>query len=235
MKDQIDSLPDLINEDQKLYGINFDDSPNLLNEIIGKTNSRMEPFISRTTISNTEILFNPTTNITKKNIDFPELKKKSFLKKLLISHDSKCKSIFDIIVLILINISSLRILYDFCFVETDKNNNNLFINKPSYYFIEFLFIIFIILQFFQTYQDPSTLLIINDYKYIALKYIKGWFFIDLLSIIPFELFISSSNTNLKYLKIIRFLRLPKFVQTIDIKRFDNLATSFLTKGENENA
>ena len=235
MKDQKDSLPDFINEEQKLFGLSFNDSPNLLNEIIGKTNSRMQAFTSRTSISNTEILFNPNINLTKKNVDFPDLKEKSLYQKLLISHDSKFKSFFDIIVLIMVNISSLIILYDFCFVETDKDNKNLFTNKPLYYVIEFLFIIFIILQFFQTYQDPSTLLIINDFKYIALKYIKGWFFVDLLSIIPFELFISSSNTNLKYLKIIRFLRLPKFVQTIDIKRFDNLATSFLTKGENENA
>ena len=30
------------------------------------------------------------------------------------------------------------------------------------------------------------------------------------------------------------IQLPKFLQTIDVKRFDNLAKSFLTKGENEN-
>ena len=150
MKDQKDSLPDLINEEQKLFGFNFNDSPNLLNEIIGKTNSRMQAFTSRTSISNTEILFNPNINLTKKNVDFPDLKEKSFYRKLLIGHDSKFKSFFDIIVLIMVNISSLIILYDFCFVETDKDNKNLFINKPLYYVIEFLFIIFIILQFFQT-------------------------------------------------------------------------------------
>ena len=200
MKGQIDSLPDLINDEQKLCGLSFNDCPNLFNEIIGKTNSRMEPFTTRTSISNTEILFSLDTNKSKKNVVFPELKENSFLQKLLIEHDSKFKSIFDIIILVLVNISSLIILYDFCFVETDKNNKNLFINKPLYYVIEFFFIIFIILQFFQKYQDPSTLLIINNFKYIALKYIKGWFFVDLLSIIPFELFISSSNTNLKYLK-----------------------------------
>ena len=35
--------------------------------------------------------------------------------------------------------------------------------------------------------------------------------------------------------MISFFRLPKFIQTIDVKRFDNLATTFLTKGESEDA
>ena len=239
MKEQIDSLPDLINEDQKLYGLCFNDSPNLYNQMINLTDNRGPRYSSsRTSISNTEILFNPNQNRTSdKNLhfDIPDSKKKSLYQKLLISHDSKFKSIFDIIVLIMVNISSIIILYDFCFLETDKDNNNLFLNNPIYYVIEIFFAIFIILQFFQTYQDPSTLLIITDFKSIALRYIKKWFFIDLLSIIPFELFISSSEGYLKYFKMIRFLRLPKFIQTIDVKRFDNLATSFLTKGESENA
>ena len=239
MKEQIDTLPDLINEDQKLFGLCFNDSPNLYNEMIGLTDNRFARLSSsRTSISNTEILFNSNIeNSTKKdlNLDIPDPKPKTLYQKLLISHDSKYKSIFDIIVLIMVNISSIIILYDFCFVETDNENNTLFVNNPVYYVIEVFFIIFIILQFFQTYQDPSTLLIITDFKKIALRYIKRWFFIDLISIIPFELFMSSSDTTLKYFKMVRFLRLPKFIQTIDVKRFDNLATSFLTKGESENA
>ena len=239
MKDQIEPLPDLINKDQKLYGLCFNDSPNLYNEMIGLTNNKAPRYVSsRTSISNTEILFNPSVSQTHDkdiNLGMPFNNKKSFYHKLLISHDSKFKSFFDIIVLIMVNISSLIILYDFCFVETDKDNNNLFVNNPVYYVIELFFAIFIILQFFQTYQDPSTYLIITDFKSIALRYIKRWFFIDLLSIIPFELFMSSSDTKLKYFKMIRFLRLPKFIQTIDVKRFDNLATSFLTKGESEDA
>ena len=239
MKEQLDSLPDLINEDQKLYGLCFNDSPNLYNEMIGLTDIRVPRYTSsRTSISNTEILFNPSINKTSDKhlqFDIPDSKKQTLYQRLLISHDSKYKSIFDIIVLILVNISSIIILYDFCFLETDKDNNDLFINNPIYYVIEVFFAVFIILQFFQTYQDPSTLLIITDFKSIALRYIKKWFIIDFLSIIPFELFLSSNEGYLKYFKMIRFLRLPKFIQTIDVKRFDNLATSFLTKGESENA
>ena len=241
MKEEIDTLPDLINEDQKLYGLCFNDSPNLYEEMMGLKQSRFARFSSsRTSMSNTEILFNSSVeNSSKKdiNLDMSDSQPKSLYQKLLIGHDSKFKSIFDIIVLIMVNVSSIIILFDFCFVETDYENKNisLFINNPFYYVIEVFFLIFIILQFFQKYQDPATLLIITDFKLIALRYIKHWFLIDFLSIIPIELFMSSSDTKLKYFKMIRFLRLPKFIQTIDVKRFDTLATSFLTKGESENA
>ena len=237
MKEQIDSFPEFINEEQKLYGICFNDSPNLYKEMIGLTDARFaRNFSSRTSISNTEILFNSTNNrstIKEINTDIQNMNNKTCYQKLLIRHDSIIKSIFDLIVLIMVNISSVIILYDFCFIEDDSNN--LFINNPFYYIIEIFFILFIILQFFQTYQDPLTLLIVTNFKKISLRYIKRWFIIDFLSVIPFELFMSSSNPYLKYFKMIRLLRLPKFIQTLDVKRFDNLATTILTRGESENA
>ena len=127
----------------------------------------------------------------------------------------------------MINISSMIILYDFCFKESLDSPDNLFSTTAIYYVIEGFFAVFIILQFFQTYQDPATLLVITDFKKIALKYIKSWFIIDFLSIIPYEIFFSKNDANIKYFKMIRLLRLPKFIQTMDIKRLDNLASSFL--------
>ena len=58
MKDSNDSLPDLINEDQRLYGLCFNDAQNLYNEMI-KINypQAKQSSSSRTSISNTEILF----------------------------------------------------------------------------------------------------------------------------------------------------------------------------------
>ena len=193
MKDSNDSLPDLINEDQRLYGLCFNDAQNLYNEMI-KINypQAKQSSSSRTSISNTEILFgkrNSQVSIKDlKDLNLDTEENQSLYQRLLISHDSKLKSLFDIIVLIMVNISSLIILYDFCFKETDKKKTSLFSDTAIYYIIEAFFAIFIILQFFQTYQDRATLLIITDFKSIALRYIKGWFFIDFLSIIPYEIF-----------------------------------------------
>ena len=191
MKSQIDSLPDLINEDQKLYGLCFNDTPDLYNEMVNLSYPQTKRYSSsRTSISNTEILFGRSSSqVGPKELDL-ETNKKSLYQKLLISHDSKIKSIFDILVLIIINISSLIILYDFCFIESLDSPDNLFSTTAIYYVIEGFFAVFIILQFFQTYQDRATLLIITDFKKIALRYIKRWFFIDFISIITFELFFS---------------------------------------------
>ena len=237
MKSQIDSLPDLINEDQNLYGLCFNDNPDLYKELVNLNYPQANHYSSSNKIiSNSEILFGRPSLIESKELNL-ESNKKTCYQKLLIRHDSKIKSIFDIIVLIMINISSLIILYDVCFKDTDtKKTYSTFSTSIPYYIIEGFFAVFIILQFFQTYQDPATLLIITDFKNIALRYIKGWFVIDFISMIPFELFVQSSkNKKIKYLKLVILLRLPKFIQTIDVKRFDNLATSFLTKGESENA
>ena len=231
MKDTADILPDLINDDQKLYGICLNDNPQLYEEMINLTEAKNYNFTqTQTSMSNTELLFNSTN----RKSSILTLSKKSLYQKLLIEHDSTWKSVFDIIVLIMVNISSIIILYEFCFKENENQQRSI-TYYILHYGVEFFFAIFIILQFFQKYQEPATLLIITDFKKIAIRYIKRWFFIDILSIIPFEFFISSDNSKLKYLKMLRFLRLPKFIQTIDVKRFDNLASSFLTKGESENA
>ena len=235
MKNQIEPLPDFINDDQKLYGLCFNDSQNLYPEIINFGYQQSKGISSsRTSLSNTDILFNRTSSASK-DIELHLTTKKSLYQKLLISYDSRVKNIFEILVLIMINISSMIILYDFCFKESLDSPDNLFSTTAIYYVIEGFFAVFIILQFFQTYQDPATLLVITDFKKIALKYIKSWFIIDFLSIIPYEIFFSKNDANIKYFKMIRLLRLPKFIQTIDIKRLDNLASSFLTKGESENA
>ena len=236
MKSQLELLPDFVNQDQKLYGLCFNDSPSLYSEIIDLSYPQAKGITSsRTSISNSEILFNRRSSHSEDKELNLSIKPQSLYQKLLIPFDSKIKNIFDILVLIMINISSMIILYDFCFKESLDSPDNLFSETVIYYIIEALFAIFIILQFFQTYQDPATLLIITDFKKIALKYIKGWFIIDFLSIIPYEIFLNENDGKTKYFKMIRFLRLPKFIQTIDIKRLDNLASSFLTKGESENA
>ena len=239
-KEENDFIPEIIekgNEDQRLYGICFNNSPNLYNEMIGLSEpqdslyppSQSSSFVRQFSLNQNNISSNSI------NSDIYEKKEeKSLYQKLLISHNSIFKNAFDIIVLILVNISSIRILYDYCFIETNDDYNNLFIDEPLHFVIEAFFAIFIILQFFQTYQENTTLLIIRDFKKIALRYIKGWFFIDFLSIIPFDYFIPD-DSDLKYLKMLRFLRFPKFLQTIDVKRFDNLASSFLTKGDSEDA
>ena len=145
MKSQLDTLPDLINEDQRLYGLCFNDSPNLYNEMANlnypKRKSRRYSS-ARTSISNTAILFGRQSSSSIKDLNI-DTQNESLYQKLLISYDSKIKSIFDILVLIMVNISSLIILYDFCFLEREGIKNNLFQDPFQYIFFQVYLLLYL--------------------------------------------------------------------------------------------
>ena len=53
------------------------------------------------------------------------------------------------------------------------------------YVIDFFFFIDIILNYFSAYVDDSEI-IVDNFKSIAINYIKTWFFIDFISIMPID-------------------------------------------------
>ena len=59
----------------------------------------------------------------------------------------------------------------------------------AYHVINGIFFIDIVLMFFTTIRVTDEALEIFDKKEIALTYMKGWFIIDFLSIVPFDVFI----------------------------------------------
>ena len=59
--------------------------------------------------------------------------------------------------------------------------------------VDFLFVIDIVINFFSAYYDNKTLLPVVKYKEIARNYITGYFFIDVISVIPFQYFNTSSD------------------------------------------
>ena len=80
---------------------------------------------------------------------------------------------------------------------------------------------------------------IKDRKIIALTYIKSWFFIDLLAVVPFDLLIGGDNINdivritrigrmYKLIKLTRLLRVLKIVK--ERSRLFNYVQNFLKVG-----
>ena len=59
------------------------------------------------------------------------------------------------------------------------------------YSIDFIYFIDILVIFNTAYYDHEQQLVLNRKK-IACKYLRGWFAIDLLSIIPFSAFLEQS-------------------------------------------
>jgi len=54
----------------------------------------------------------------------------------------------------------------------------------SNYFIDFIFIVDIVLNFNTTFQNENTGREVSNRKKIAMNYIKGMFIVDFLAVIP---------------------------------------------------
>lgn len=101
-----------------------------------------------------------------------------------------------------------------------------FIDQPSMYFLvsEYVtttvFGLDIVFNFNRVYTDKNDRLV-TDRKKIACKYLKSWFFLDLLSFFPFFMF-SKINSKLgitiglKTLKILKVLNIVRLIRLIKI-------------------
>jgi hypothetical protein len=89
-----------------------------------------------------------------------------------------------------------------------------------YNFIDACFFIDIFLTFFTSYTDLSKKEIIN-LKKIARNYVRGWFFIDIFSIFPFELILELPNFNglLRISRIWRIIRLIRMIRLFRIYKY----------------
>lgn len=104
--------------------------------------------------------------------------------------------------------------------------------KIMNYMVDFLFLIDIIVIFNTALQDEDGEIIEDRYK-IASTYLKGWFLIDLIAIIPFELmFRKGESANLirytrigrmyKMLKLMKLVRLMKLQKNKSFSILDSL-------------
>jgi len=59
----------------------------------------------------------------------------------------------------------------------------------TYHFMNFVFFVDIILTFFTSIPAKNGFQEVFDKKKIALKYLQGWFIVDFLSILPFDVFL----------------------------------------------
>ena len=76
--------------------------------------------------------------------------------------------------------------------------------------VDFSFFIDIIITFNSAVINAE---IIDDRKIISCLYLSGWFWIDLLSIIPFDIIAHQANNNMNNMvKIIRISRMYKLVK-----------------------
>ena len=146
-------------------------------------------------------------------------------KNLVISNENRFKKAFDVFMNVLVIYSVISALFYLAFLtETEAESNE---NLVIWVF----FIIDLILNFFTEYIDSKGNNIQN-LKMIGKNYLKKWFFIDFLSIIPFSL---TGNPNTEYLlRLFRILKMPRLFKMVDIQRFsawlsNRMSTNHRTK------
>lgn len=80
---------------------------------------------------------------------------------------------------------------------------------------DLIFLVDVTLCFFTTYKDDVRQVEITSHKLIAINYIKGWFFVDTLSIFPFDALLEG-NANLN--NLVRVARIGKMYKVVRIFR-----------------
>ena len=88
----------------------------------------------------------------------------------------------------LLLIVSLIVPVRLAFVEQDSTSWFVF-----YTITDVFFLIDLILTFFTSVPDEKRVYEITDKEVIAKKYLKGWFWIDLISILPFDILLPTGD------------------------------------------
>ncbi|KAH0953108.1 hypothetical protein HN011_004221 [Eciton burchellii] len=164
----------------------------------------------------------------------PEYKLQSpRIHKWTILHYSPFKAVWDWIILLLVMYTAIFTPYVAAFVLSDTDYNS---RKNKKYgddpiviidlIVDVTFIVDIIINFRTTFVNSNDEVVSHPIK-IAVHYLKGWFIIDLVAAIPFDLLLVGSDTDelgldkdetttlIGLLKTARLLRLVRVARKID--------------------
>ena len=119
----------------------------------------------------------------------------------------KAKLIWDMFILFLAVLTSFAVGFELVIKSLSLNT----MYRIMSYFIDFLFFLDILLQFRTTYFSVEGMEV-KDMKLIALRYMKGMFFIDVIATIPWSIF--ESIPLLVLLKIFKVTRITRFSKVI---------------------
>ena len=129
--------------------------------------------------------------------------------------DSSWKMNWDMFITLCLIFTCISTPFRIAFIEKDELPWQI-VN----YTIDSLFFIDIVFIFNSAYTDDD-FKVINDRKKIALEYLQGWFTIDALAIIPFDLIFSQrgsgSGAN-DLIKIVRIGRISKLIKLTKLLR-----------------
>ncbi|XP_038645605.1 potassium voltage-gated channel subfamily H member 7-like isoform X1 [Scyliorhinus canicula] len=146
--------------------------------------------------------------------------------KLTILHYSPFKAVWDWLILLLVIYTAIFTPYSAAFLLNDREEQK---RRECGYscsplnvvdlMVDIMFIIDILINFRTTYVNQNEEVVSHPAK-IAIHYFKGWFLIDMVAAIPFDLLIFGSGSDetttlIGLLKTARLLRLVRVARKLD--------------------
>ena len=133
---------------------------------------------------------------------------------------------WDMLTMWLLLYTAIWTPFEVAFVEEKRLSAMYFVNMV----INLAFFTDMIINFNLMYFDEKLLKMISDRKLIAKRYLRGFFIIDFISILPYDdiTLATGSKANLKILRIVRIVRLAKLLRILRssriFARFENSMT-----------
>ena len=120
---------------------------------------------------------------------------------------------WDILTLYLLGFTAVVTPFEVAFLDTDWKTALFWVNR----LVDFLFICDLVMNFNLAYLDEHSNTYITDRSMITQRYLKGFFIIDLISVLPFDslgLILGDDVARLKILRVVRLLRLLKLLRIV---------------------
>ena len=146
------------------------------------------------------------------NMDSKKLREILNIKKLILLPDDNIRQRYEIFITLLLLFSAITSPFRIAFYEIDSMSW-VIINE----IVDIFFTLDIIVNFFFANYDNNEELI-HDRKIIAKNYLKSWFVIDVISVLPISIFLQRSN----YTSLARIARLPKLYRLIKMTKLARL-------------
>ena len=122
--------------------------------------------------------------------------------------------VWDQVSLLLLGIVAVLTPYEVAFMQLHVDFL-FFFNRA----IDLAFTFDMVLNFFLAYRNTEDGVWVRSHAKIAARYLRGWFLIDLLSVLPFDVFgVTMNNASVSQLRMLRFIRLARLVKLMRVLR-----------------
>jgi CRP-like cAMP-binding protein len=149
----------------------------------------------------------------------------------LLNKNSQLMRFWDVVMIVLLAFTALFTPFEVSFVTAESAtalDTWFWVNR----IVDLGFLVDLVFNFFLPYHDMESRREVIDHRLIALNYIKGWFSIDFLSILPFDIVfeqLGGSGDSATRLRIIRVIRLLKLAKLLRVVRASRIITRWRTR------